>query len=89
MSENIIQLNENIIKTELKGLVKQSVEETLNQLLDQEADELTKAGKYERPERRTGYRSVHYTRNLQTTSGNVTLKVPKLKGISFETACHH
>ena len=39
MFENIIQLNENIIKTELKGLVKQSVEETLNQLLDQEADE--------------------------------------------------
>ena len=25
-------------------------------------------------------------RNLQTTSGNVTLKVPKLKGIPFETA---
>ena len=86
MSENIIQLNENIIKTELKGLVKQSVEDTLNQLLDQEADELTKAGKYKRTERRTGYRSGHYTRNLQTTSGNVTLKVPKLKGISFETA---
>ena len=37
MSDNIIQLNEQVIKTELKDLVKQSVEETLNSLLDQEA----------------------------------------------------
>ena len=35
---------------------------------------------------RQGYRSGHYSRNLTTTSGDVTLKVPKLKGISFETA---
>lgn len=30
--------------------------------------------------------TVPYDRNLTTTSGNVTLKVPKLKGIPFETA---
>ena len=41
MSDNIIQLNEQVIKAELKDLVKQSVEETLNNLLDQEAAELT------------------------------------------------
>ena len=86
MSDNIIQLNEQVIKTELKDLVRQSVEEILNSLLDQEAEELTKASKYERTERRKGYRSGQYMRNLQTTSGNVTLKVPKLKGIPFETA---
>lgn len=86
MSDNIIQFNEQVIKTELKDLVKQSVEETLNSLLDQEAQELTKASRYERTERRKGYRSGHYMRNLQTTSSNVTLKVPKLKGIPFETA---
>ena len=86
MSDNIIQVNEQVIKTELKDLVKQSVEETLNSLLDQEAEELTKASRYERTERRKGYRSGHYMRNLQTTSSNVTLKVPKLKGIPFETA---
>lgn len=28
-----------------------------------------------------GYRSGHYSRNLTTTSGDVTLKMPKLKGI--------
>lgn len=37
MSDNIIPFNEQVIKTELKDLVKQSVEETLNSLLDQEA----------------------------------------------------
>lgn len=86
MSDNIIQLNEQVIKTELKDLVKQSIEETLNSLLDQEAEELTNAAKYQRTNDRKGYRSGHYTRNLQTTAGNVSLKVPKLKGIPFETA---
>jgi transposase-like protein len=35
---------------------------------------------------RKGYLSGHYSRNFQTTSGEVTLKMPKLKGIQFETA---
>ena len=37
MSEKIVQLNEEIIKSELKELVRSSVEETLNGLLEQEA----------------------------------------------------
>ena len=86
MSEKIIQLNEGIIKEELKDLVRNSVEETLNGLLDKEAADLTNAAKYERTENRQGYRSGHYTQNLQTTSGEVSLKVPKLKGVPFETA---
>lgn len=43
MSDNILQLNEAAIKGELKNLVKNSVEETLNALLDHEADELVNA----------------------------------------------
>jgi transposase-like protein len=62
------------------------VEETLNGLLDQEAEQLTQAAKYERTANRQGYRSGKYTRKLGTTSGEVTLKIPKLKGVSFETA---
>ena len=62
------------------------MEETLNGLLEQEAEQLTNAARYERSEERQGYRSGHYNRNLTTTSGDVTLKVPKLKGVSFETA---
>ena len=84
MSENIIQLNEAAIKGELRDLVKNSVEETLNALLDHEADELVNAERYERSGDRKGYRSGHYDRNFTTTSGDVTLHVPKLKGIQFE-----
>lgn len=43
MSDNIIQLNEDLIKHDLKDLVRSSVEETLNALLDHEADELVNA----------------------------------------------
>lgn len=86
MSGNIIQLNEDLIKNNLKDLVRNSVEETLNALLDHEADELVRAGKYEQTGDRKGYRSGHYERNFGTTSGEVRLRVPKLKGIQFETA---
>ena len=86
MSGNIIQLNEDLIKNNLKDLVRDSVEETLNALLDHEANELVNAEKYERSGDRKGYRSGHYDRNFTTTSGDVILHVPKLKGIQFETA---
>ena len=86
MSNNIVQFNEEIIKGQIKELVRGSVEETLNELLEAEAEKLTQAARYERSEARQGYRSGHYDRNLTTTSGNVTLHVLRLKGISFETA---
>ena len=86
MSDNIIQLNEDLIKHDLKDLVRSSVEETLNALLGKETDELVNAQKYERSSGRQGYRSGHYKRNFQTTAGEVELNVPKLKGVPFETA---
>ena len=86
MSEKIVQLNEEIIKGQIKELVRGSVEETLNELLEKEAESLTQAARYERNEARQGYRSGHYDRNLTTTSGDVTLHMPRLKGVSFETA---
>lgn len=58
-----------------------SVEKILNELLEAEAEKLTQAARYERNEQRQGYHSGHYTRNLTTTSGDVTLKVLSLKGI--------
>ena len=54
--------------------------------MEQEAEKLTQAARYERNETRQGYHSGHYDRNLTTTSGDVTLHVPRLKGVSFETA---
>lgn len=85
MSDNIIQLNEDLIKHDLRSLIRSSVEEKLNVLFDHEAGELVNAEKYERTANRKGYRSGHYNRNFQTTVGDVTLKVPKLKGVPFET----
>ena len=38
MSEKIVQLNEEIIKGQIKELVRGSVEETLNELLEKEAE---------------------------------------------------
>ena len=86
MSERIVQLNEEIIKGKIKELVRSSVEETLNELLEKETESLTQATHYERSEARQGYCSGHYDRNLTTTSGDVTLHMPRLKGVSFETA---
>ena len=86
MSKEIIQLNEGAIKEELRELVRGSVEETLNSLLEKEAQELTQAARYERTQSRQGYRSGHYKRSLTTTSGNVSLQMPRLKGVPFETA---
>ncbi len=48
MSEKIVQLNEEVIKGQLKDLVRGSVEETLNELLEAEAEKLTQAARYER-----------------------------------------
>ena len=86
MSGNIIQLNQDLIHTELKDLVKNSVEETLNAMPDAEADKLVQAERYARDEQRKGYRAGHYDRSFSTTAGNVNLRMPKLKGITFETA---
>ena len=85
MSENIVQLNEELIHTELKDLVKNSIEETLNALLDAEADQLVNAERYARDEQRQGYRAGHYERSFTTSAGNVRLRMPKLKGVAFET----
>ena len=83
MSEKIVQLNEEIIKGQLKELVRGSVEETLNELLEKEAESLTQAARYERSEARQGYRSGHYDRNLTT-------HVPRTpsQGSLFRD-CHH
>ena len=54
--------------------------------LNKEPESLMQAARYERREARQGYRIGHYDRNLTTTSGDVTLHMPRLKGVSFETA---
>ena len=50
MSEKIVQLNEEAIKSQIKELVRGSGEETLAELL--EAEKLIQAARYERNEQR-------------------------------------
>jgi transposase-like protein len=83
---NIIQLNEREIKSQLSTLVRETVEGTLNKLLDEEADRITNAHRYERKEERLDTRAGHYTRKMLTTSGEVELRVPKLRTLPFETS---
>lgn len=83
---DIIQLNQEEIKSQLGELVRQSVEDTLNAMLDAEADQITRAHRYERTEKRLDTRAGHYNRKLATKAGEVTLRVPKLRSLPFETA---
>jgi len=83
---NVIRIDDERIKGHLDRVVRGTVEETLNSLLDAEADRLCNAQRYERTEARRDTRAGHYERNLETKAGEVTLKVPKLRRQTFETA---
>jgi transposase-like protein len=86
MSDKIVSFDEAAIKSKLETLVRETVQDTLNTLLDEEADRLVGAEKYERSLDREAYRSGHYKRNLTTKAGEIILDVPKLKGLTFQTA---
>jgi putative transposase len=86
MSDNIIHLNEEALKGQLSELVRGTVEETLNKLLDQEADRIANAARYERNEQRKDTRAGYYNRSLLTKAGEVKLKMPKLRHLPLETS---
>ena len=82
----VIQIDEGKIREHLGELVRGTVEETLNNLLDAEADQLCNAARYERSDARKDTRAGYYERGLHTKAGDVKLKVPKLRQQKFETA---
>jgi putative transposase len=82
----ILRIDEGEVRQHLSGLVRGAVEDTLNEMLDQEADVLCGAARYERTDARKDYRAGSYKRKLHTTSGEVELQVPKLRTLPFETA---
>jgi putative transposase len=82
----VIQIDEGRIRDHLGEMVRGTVEETLNALLDAEADRLCGAGRYERSQGRQDTRAGSYERSLHTVAGEVNLKVPKLRRQTFETA---
>jgi len=81
----VIKIDEAKIQDHLGQMVRQSVEETLNHMLDAEADTLCNAKRYQRSPDRQDTRAGHYKRKLHTKAGEVQLKVPKLRTLPFET----
>jgi putative transposase len=82
----VIRIDESEIRGHLDELVRGTVEETLNGLLEAEADEMCRAQRYERSPDRVDVRAGHYKRKLQTQAGEVEIKMPKLRRQTFETA---
>ena len=80
-----IRIDEAQIRSHLDTLVRDSVEDTLNKLLDSEADRLCNARRYEHSEERTDRRAGHYPRKLQTRVGEVQLKMPRLRQAALDT----
>lgn len=82
----IVTIDEGQIRSHVDEVVRGTVEETLNALLQAEADALCNASRYERSPERTDTRAGHYTRRLHTKAGEVSLNVPRLRTLPFETA---
>jgi putative transposase len=82
---SVIRVDEQELRGHLDEVVRTSVEETLNGLLDAEADQLCRATRYERTADRVDTRAGSYERKLVTKAGEVKLKVPRLRSLPFET----
>ena len=75
MSSPIVSFDEQAVKDELRELVRKTIEETINAMLDEEADQLVGAAPYEQTDERTAYR----TNNAQDSRGR---HVPRQKARS-------
>src|SRR3989442_5958688 len=84
--KDTIRVDQAQLRGHIDAAVRSSVEETLNALLQAEADQICGATRYERSPDRVDTRAGHYERKLETKAGEVRLKVPKLRSLPFETA---
>ena len=82
----IIQINEEEVKGHIGEIVRGTVQETLNAMLEEEAERLCNAKKYERTEARKDTRAGYYSRKMHTKAGEVAIRMPKLRSLPFETA---
>jgi putative transposase len=83
--EGVIRIEEEKIRSHVDEVVRQTVEQTLNGLLQAEADELCGAKRYARSPERLDTRAGQYERTLHTKAGEVNLQVPRLRNLPFET----
>ena len=88
MPEHIVSSSEESLGADPCELVRRAVEEMPDGLLDEEADDLVGAERYERTAGREACRAGHYERRSATTSGGVAMRMPKPKpeGMRFTTA---
>ena len=84
--KSAVMIDTEKVRGHLDEVVRSTVEATLNQLLDEEADRVAGAGRYERSEDRRDTRAGSYQRKLQTKAGEVELTVPRLRKLPLETA---
>lgn len=82
---DVIRIDQEQVRSHVDEVVRSTVEETLNGLLEQEADQLCGASRYERSAERVDTRAGHYSRKLLTKAGEVKLRVPRLRSLPFET----
>ncbi|MBS0330455.1 MAG: IS256 family transposase [Proteobacteria bacterium] len=83
--QDVIRIDEQQVRSHVDQVVRRTVEETLNGLLDAEADELCGAARYERSPERLDTRAGHYQRKFLTKAGPVELQMPRLRNLPFET----
>jgi len=74
------------VRSHVDEVVRSTVEQTLNEMLDAEADRVAGAARYERTPDRRDTRAGSYERRLQTKAGEVKLTVPRLRKLPLETA---
>jgi transposase-like protein len=86
MPGGVIRVDESMVKSHLDKVVVSTVEQTLNALLEAEVYQLCKAGHYEHTDQRVDTRAGHCERQYHTKEGEVTLRMPKLRKLPFETA---
>ena len=86
MSKEIIQFDQAMFETRLDAMVRDKVEQIVNAMLDEEADLIANAARYERSDGRKAYRAGHYARGFTVKAGRLALRIPKLKGAVFESA---
>jgi transposase-like protein len=84
MEKKIVDMNERLIKEHYGTIVKDTVEQTLNSML--EADQLSNTDRYDHTEVHKDTRAGYYKRSLHIKTSEVSLYIPKLRKLPFETA---
>ena len=84
MSEKIVQLNEEVIKGQIKELVRGSVEETLNELLEKEAEPLESVSLPRLPAVHAKNYKEYLIQEIQKTEddGNIQESQEKIAGLN-------